>query len=342
MKKFATLAGLAVISASAAAQSTVTLYGLLDVGVRDVKNGDLSVKSLSSNGNNTSRLGVKGTEELGDGLKAGFQLETGFTPDTGVQSDATRLWNRRATVSLFQKLGEVRLGRDYTVTYLGYYAYDVWSDIGLSGVAKFDSSLGTTRDTGVRADNQIVYFTPEGLGGFYGQAGVAAGEGISGRKYSAGRAGYAAGRVDVSVTVGQTTVTPVAGDDKFKTIETGASYDFGPVKVSGYYQQLKFAALKATNIYIGAQVPVGRGLVRASYVNSNLSGKSAAGINTDPNDARQVALGYLHNLSKRTAIYTNVVQVTNKGASAIAVDKNPTPLAGKNSAGVEVGVRHSF
>ena len=342
MKGFAILAGLTAISATAAAQSSVSLYGVLDAGARYVKNGDVSAKSLSSNGNNTSRIGLKGFEDLGDGLRAGFQLESGLTPDTGAQSDATRFWNRRSTVSLLGSFGELRLGRDYTVTYLGYEDYDVWSDIGLSSVAKFDSSLGTARDTAVRADNQIAYFTPSGLGGFYGRAAVAAGEGTAGKKYVAGRAGYAASPVDVSISYGQTTVAPVAGDDKFKTFDVGASYDFGLAKLSSYYTRSKFVNLKVANYYIGAQVPAGRGLVRASYVNSNLSGVTPAGVNTDPNDANQVALGYLYNLSNRTALYSNVVRLTNKGASALALDKNPTLLAGQRSTGFELGMRHSF
>jgi predicted porin len=313
----------------------------VDLGLRTVKNGDAVVKSLSSNGNNTSRFGVKGVEDLGNGLTAGFQLESGLSPDTGSQSDAGRFWNRRSTVSLLGAFGELRLGRDYAVTYLGYEDYDVWSDIGISSVGKFDSSLGTARDTAVRADNQIVYFTP-GLGGLYGRLALAPGEGVVGKKYFAGRAGYAASPVDLSVSYGQTTVAPVAGDDKFKTLNVGASYDFGPAKLSGYLTQSKAAGLKVANYYLGGQVPLGRGLVRVSYLNSNLSGTTAAGVNTDANDAHQFAVGYLYNLSKRTAMYSNVARVTNKGASAIAVDKSPTLVAGKDSTGLDLGLRHSF
>jgi len=341
MKRLALLAGLAIVATTASAQSSLTLYGLLDLGVRYVKNGDATVKSLSSNGNNTSRLGVKGFEDLGGGLRAGFQLESGLTPDTGAQSDATRFWNRRSTLSLLGPFGELRLGRDYTVTYLGYEDYDVWSDIGLSSVGKFDSSLGTARDTAVRADNQIVYFTPA-LGGFYGRVGVAAGEGVPGKKHAAARAGYAAGPLDVSLTYGTTNVAPESGGDVFKTFDTGASYDFGPAKLSGYVTRSRFAGRKVGNYYVGAQVPLGRGFVRASYLRSNLSGRTAAGASIDADDASQLALGYLINLSARTAIYTNVARVNNKGASAIAVDKNPTPIAGKDSLGVELGMRHSF
>ena len=341
MKRFATLAGLATLSAAAAAQSTVTLYGLLDMGVRHVRNGDASVTSLSSNGNNTSRFGVRGMEDLGDGLRVGFQLESGLTPDTGATSEATRFWNRRSTVSLIGPFGEVRLGRDYTVTYLGFEDYDVWSDIGLSSVAKFDSSLGSGRDTGVRSDNQIVYFTPA-LSGFYGRLGFAPGEGVAGKKSIAGRAGFAAGPIDASLSYGRTTVAPVAGDDTFNTFNLGASYDFGPVKVSGYTTRSSFADLRIVNYYVGAQVPVGRGSVRASYLRSNPSGTTAAGIRTDADDAHQFALGYLYDLSRRTALYANVARVSNSGASAIAVDRNPVLAAGADSTGFEVGMRHSF
>ena len=77
MKSVSILAGLACISTAAAAQSSVSLYGIVDVGIRHVQNGDASATTVSSNGNNTSRLGFKGVEELGGGLKAEFQLETG-------------------------------------------------------------------------------------------------------------------------------------------------------------------------------------------------------------------------------------------------------------------------
>jgi predicted porin len=341
MKRLAILAGLACVSAAASAQSSVSLYGLLDMSVRTVKNGDARVNSLSSNGNNTSRIGFKGVEDLGDGLKAGFQLEAGLSPDTGTQSDPNRFWNRRSTVSLIGNLGELRIGRDYSVTYLGFIDYDVWSDIGLTSVAKFDSSLGTARDTGIRADNQVVYFTPSNLGGFYGRVGIAPSEGVAGKKYAAARGGYASGPLDVSATVGQVTVAPVAGQDKFKTMEVGASYDFGAVKVSSFYVRSKWLDQRVANTYIGLAVPMGRGLIRASYLNSNLSGL-AKGVSTNANDAHQFALGYLYNLSKRTAVYTNVARVVNKGASAIAVDKNPPLLGGQNSSGYEVGIRHSF
>ena len=342
MKKFALLAVLAGISASAAAQSSVTLFGILDVNARYVKNGDLKVKSLSTDGVNSSRLGVRGVEDLGDGLKAGFWLESAVNPDTGT-SNSTRFWHRRSTVSLLGRFGEVRLGRDLTPTFTGYADYDVFGTNGVADASKFASSLGTDRDTGVRADNMVSYFTPDNLGGFYGRASVAAGEGTAGKKYVAGRAGYAAGPLDVSLAYGQTTVTPVSnGDDKFKTLDVGASYDFGVVKATGYYAQSKTGALKIASYNIGAAVPIGLGSLRVSYVHANASGTTDAGVNTNPNDANQFAIGYLYNLSKRTALYGTAATVKNKGSAAFAVASNPTLVAGQKSTGLEAGLRHSF
>ena len=342
MKKFATLAVLAAISGGAYAQSQVTLFGVLDEAARYVKNGDLKQKSLVSGGINTSRLGVRGTEDLGDGLKAGFWLETGLNADSGTQSDGTRFWNRRSTVSLLGNFGEVRLGRDFTPTYTGYSDYDPFGDNGVAASGKFDSSLGTARDTGTRADNQIAYFTPGNLGGFYGRASVASGEGTAGKKYVGGRAGYAAGPLDVSASYGQTTVAPVNGDDKFKTADFGASYDFGVVKAMGYYTQSKFVNLKIATYSLGAVVPFGVSQVKVAYTHANASGTNAANVNVDANDANQFAVGYIYNLSKRTAVYGTAAYVKNKGNATFAVASAPALVAGGKSTGAEVGLRHSF
>jgi predicted porin len=343
MKKFATLAVLAAASAGAYAQSSVTLFGIVDEAARYVKNGDLKMKSLASGGINTSRLGVRGVEDLGDGLKAGFWLETGLNADSGTQSDTTRFWNRRATVSLLGNFGEVRLGRDFTPTYLGYSDYDPFGDNGVAASGKFDSSLGTARDTGTRADNQITYLTPGNLGGFYGRASVAAGEGTAGKRYVGGRAGWAAGPIDVSASYGQTTVVPIAsGEDKFKVFDLGGSYDFGVVKATAYFTQNKFADQKLQVYSIGAIVPIGVGQVKAAYTHANASGTTPAGVNVDGNDADQIALGYIYNFSKRTAVYTTAAYVKNKGSAAFAVASSPVLVPGEKSTGVELGLRHAF
>lgn len=343
MKKIAALAALAAVSAAASAQSNVTLFGIVDVGARYVKNGDTHVSSLSSNGINTSRLGVRGVEDLGDGLKAGFWLETGLNPDSGTTSDSSRFWNRRSTVSLSGKFGEVRLGRDFTPSYTGYSDYDPFGDNGVGAAGKFAPKFGTAVDTLTRADNEATYFLPGGLNGVYGQVSVAAGEGAVGKKYAGGRVGYAAGPLDVSASFGQTDVAPiVGGEDKFKQFNAGASYDFGIVKLQGYVTEYKFADQKETVAAIGVQAPLGQGTIKALYTNVNAKGRTPAGVSIDSNDASQIAVGYVYDLSKRTGLYGTYARVNNKGNAAFVVDANPAIVAGKDSQGFEVGIRHRF
>lgn len=347
MKKIAALALLAGVSAVAQAQSTVMLFGVVDAAVRRVKNGDDSVTSLASNGAQTSRLGFRGIEDLGGGLKAGFWLETGLNPDTGTTSDSSRFWNRRSTVSLSGAFGEVRLGRDLAPTFTGYADYDAFGTNGVADASKFVTKLGTNADTTVRADNMVSYFLPSGINGLYGQLSVAAGEGTAGKKYYGGRIGFAGGPLDVSASYGQTTVTPLAGtsEDKYTLGSLAASYDFGVAKLTGYVSRTKYDDVKVTIANIGAWVPMGPGALRVSYVNANASGLTSAGVAIDDNDANQFAIGYVYDLSKRTELYTTAARVNNKKAAAYVVDGNPalpSPNAGKDSTGFEFGIRHRF
>lgn len=326
-------------------QSTVTLFGIVDAGVREVKNGNYEEKFLSSNGLTTTRLGFSGTTDLGNGNSAGFWLEAGFNPANGTQSDTTRFFNRRSTVSLIsQSLGEVRLGRDYSPTYRGYVDYDEFFDNGVAASSKFDSSLGTARLTGTRADNEISYFTPTNLGGFFGRVSVAAPQGVVGAKYAGGLAGFAQGAFKASVAYGQTTVAKAAGEELFKTWDAGASYDFKVVQVQGYYTDSKYGSLERRNASIGASSPVGPVIIRAQYTHSTASGTTAAHVNTNANTANQYALGVIYSASKSTTLYATAAAVRNKGAANFAVAATAvTPAGGGwDSSGYEAGVRYSF
>lgn len=120
-KNILAAAVLSVISGAAAAQSNVTIYGLIDTGVEYLTNAGAnkgSVLRLSSGAMNTSRIGFRGTEDLGGGLKAVFQLENGFKLDTGAFDDSTgALFNRQSTVGLEGAFGRVVAGRSFTTTY---------------------------------------------------------------------------------------------------------------------------------------------------------------------------------------------------------------------------------
>ncbi len=322
----------------AQAQSSVTLFGIADASLRYTKNGDDSVKSLASGGLNASRLGYRGVEDLGDGFKAGFWLEGGFNINDGSTADAARLFNRRSTVSLLGHLGELRIGRDNSVLYDEYRNYDPFGSSGVASADKFQAKLGTTVNILSRADNQVRYFTPSGLGGFYGEAAVAAGEGVSGSKYFGGRGGYAQGPFDFSVAYGQATVTPnAAGDDQYKLFEVAGSYKIGAAKLLGYCTDAKYSALKFVACGVGALVPIGRGTIRVGYINGNASGGT-----TDADDTQQFAFGYVYDMSKRTALYATAAWVQNKGSAAFVVSTPPAAVAGRDSTGYELGLRHSF
>ena len=129
-KSLLALAALTAFTGLASAQSSVTLFGIVDLAARNTKNGSQSIKSLTSGGNGTSRLGVRGVEDLGGGLRAAFWIEGDLVPDTGNASGMT--WTRRSTVGLLGGFGEVRLGRDYTPTFFNHVAFDPFGFIGVS------------------------------------------------------------------------------------------------------------------------------------------------------------------------------------------------------------------
>lgn len=422
---------------SASAQSSVTLFGVVDMSVSRFNvtsawynstgnpsllpaNGQTSVRTsqtaLAPSGNYISRLGFRGTEDLGGGMAASFWLEGQINPDDG--SRALSNFNRRSTVSLTGSFGEVRLGRDYTASFWNDTVFDVFSGAG-SGtnlITSISTNLATQRgastaanpgsiglggsDTYVRASNMIGYFLPAGLGGIYGQVqyslpenvksdGVATGAGNKGRYFGA-RLGYASGPLDVAVAHGQNTVADVTAvnaagvptggrtDNKLKTINIGASWDFGIVKVFGELSRvddvLKTRQMLNAGVFplswtekdtykgtmLGVQVPIGAGLVRAAYetvkYKNGLSPWAAATTGTDASTSK-LSVGYVHNLSKRTALYGTATRIRIKNgqnnptimgavaggaATYLSTGNGLSGYAPRSATGLDVGIRHAF
>jgi len=336
-KSLIALAVLGSLVGTASAQSSVTLFGLVDVGVRQVKGAAGTVNTLSSDGRSSSRLGVRGVEDLGGGLKASFWLEGALSPDAG-SVDASRFWGRRATVSLSGAFGEVRLGRHKIAARLTIDDFDPYSTTGTGAVTAIFSGLGSKAGVPNRADNQVGYVLPGGLGGVYGGADVAAGEGAAtdGNKTMSGRLGYKAGPVHVAAAYS------VGGVDsnKYKLGVVAGSYDFGLAKASVMLGQNKFASLKQSWWQVGAVVPVGSGELLFSYANANAN--NAAELGKVAGDAKLFALGYNHILSKRTTIYATLSQIKNEGVAKFVVAGGNAVNAGGTSRGADVGIRHSF
>jgi predicted porin len=419
-KSLVALAALAVAGV-ASAQSSVTLFGVVDASISGYSNtarderatvfpnafgiptylNQGSVKTsrtaLANSGYNSSRLGFRGTEDLGGGLAASFWLEAPITNDDGQEGIAT--FARRSTVSLSGGFGEIRLGRDYTATFWNDTVFDPFGTNGVGTNLIFASSAqlgnfgtqaastGAASNVGnsnyVRASNMVGYFLPPNLGGFYGQAQYGFAEktkydnGIftpdvansqrQGR-FVGGRFGYANGPLDVALGASSSTV----GDNyyagtttKTDTVNLGASYDFGPVKLFGELSKVKnkvdyevtpFAGgrpdVDVTGYLLGATVPVGAGLIRASWshvkYDFNTVNTNPFAANTPDPKANKLALGYVHNLSKRTALYATIARVSNKNGAALTVggpafyNNAAGAFTAKSSTGYDFGIRHAF
>lgn len=342
-KALIALAVLGLTAGAAVAQSSVTLFGVLDASARYVKYSGKTVKLLGTDGLSSSRLGVRGVEDLGGGLKAGFWLESAVNPDTGTV-DSTRFWGRRATVSLMGDFGEVRLGRAKTSARLHIDDFDPTSTTGLGNVAAVYSTLGSAADTLNRSDNMVSYFLPSNLGGIYGSVDVAAGENVVGRKMQSARIGYKQGPINVAGALASTTGT---GNNKYKLTTIGGAYDFGVVRPSVNYAQTEFLNREQKIWTFALTAPLGQGQLWVSYTDAKANGgaeTSAAGF-ARIGDANLLAAGYIHNLSKRTALYTTVARLENKGAGAFTLNSLALPggvSPGGSQGGVDVGIRHSF
>jgi len=344
-KSLLALAVLGVFAGEALAQSSsVTLFGIIDVNGQSVKNNGVSTsttqKRVSQDGINSSRLGFRGVEDLGGGMSAGFWLEGAINPDTGTPGG--QQWRRRSTASLMAGWGELRLGRDYTPTFWNTTVFDpfgtngvgAFTNVSLGNATVSQALLGTGAGTYVRADNTVGYFLPGNLGGLYGQAQISAGEGVDANKQSSARIGYAAGPINVAAAFGTTKTQP----NNYKHSNFAASYNLGVADLKFIYDLGKAGARKQATYLIGAVVPMGQGELHVAYDSANQSGAG-----TDANDAKQFAIGYVYNLSKRTAMYGTYSQIDNKGTQNMTVTGFTTGIAGgKKSTGYEVGLRHAF
>jgi predicted porin len=334
-KSLLALAALSAFAGVASAQSSVTLFGIVDVNARNVDNKAGDISSLSTDGINSSRLGFRGVEDLGGGLRASFWIEGALQPDTGNAGGQT--WQRRSTVSLLGGFGEVRLGRDYTPTFWNHTVFDVFGTNGVGSALNIWTKATPIATTTVRANNTIGYFLPS-MGGFYGQVQVAAGEGTPGNKYAGGRLGYGAGPFNIAASYGQTEQDGPMIDDE-KEWNVGGSFAFSFLTVMGQYSQSEYASNENKSWSVGLSVPFGASTLKASY------GETEFATAASSPKAKQIAVGYQYDLSKRTALYANASQVENDtGLVRTVVGTGGAPVSGTGfkSTGYEIGLRHSF
>ncbi len=325
--KYSVLALAALVGSSAAlAQSSVTLYGRVNTTVERQDVGGLKTTVVN---NNNSRFGFKGVEDLGGGLKAGFQLESGFQSDTGTGSGA--LFGRQSEVNLSGGFGTVRLGNFFPASYFASADY----------VSLHNHDTGSSSDAlyydpvwfgGPGTGNTIAYRTPS-IGGFTAEGAVVLHEqapntgGKNGYDFAAN---YAMGALELGA--GYSSI------NSNNQLSMRALYSFGQLTVGGYYQRNKDAnqllptgAGTRNNLRLAAAYSVG---ASEFHVNVGRAGEYENVVNSD---ATQYTLGYNHNLSKRTKVYGYYTRVDNKSNATYL-----SGVAGADFSSVAVGIRHNF
>ncbi len=348
-KSLIALAALAAVGA-ASAQSSVTLFGGLDTGISRYSLGSVSKTLMTTSGLYSSRLGFKGVEDLGGGMSASFHLEGTLLNDTGTGNAAGGLvFNRRSTVSLAGNFGELRLGRDYTPTFWNYTVFDPFGTLGAGAGSNITLNASQLATTSARSNNSIGYLfnsaNPSGNTGFYGQAMYALSEQASTAvnkndgSYMGFRAGYAQGPLNVALAYGKE--KNLANSD-FTNTNVAGSYDLGVANLMAQFNRYNsgLAGTRQNSWLLGAQIPVGAGYIPVSY--SAVKRNDAAG-----SASNQFALGYVHNLSKRTALYATYSRLNNK-TGALATFSGGNGSSGGVAAatgagnGYDFGIKHTF
>lgn len=347
------------VAGAASAQTSVTLYGIVDVGL-SLGHGETANRTQLTSGNtNTSRIGFRGKEDLGGGMFAGFLLEAGVLADSGLgvatntnnqaSGAATApagaqglTFGRESYVDLGGSWGTLRLGRTSPAHYRNRIDLDPFTNI---GVGSSQATVGSIEVlTRTRVSNMVKYMTPEArLGGFFGMFDYYLGENLSnaanskdGSGYSS-RVGYRAGPWLASVSYGVIQYAPTATAGDVKVFNAGGSYAFPWGRImAGLYRDRVESAVTATGkgYILSFEAPAGPHSIRGSY----------SRYGTDRGDrpfTNKVALGYLHNLSKRTALYATYAHVSNKGGATTALN-GATGAANQGSSGIDLGLRTSF
>ena len=357
--KLSVAAVLACCAGGAWAQSSVSIYGIADAGyVHESGGKNGSVNKITSGTGSTSRIGFRGSEDLGDGMSVFFTLENGHRLDTGEVDASGTIFNRQAFVGLKTRAGALSLGRQYTAW---HQALTQVGDPFGTGYAGGSKNLFADYGSNVRTSNTVLYASPV-MRGFSGDLAYSFGEqpgsSKAGRQYGAS-VGYSAGPLnlrlvynnknsDVSAAPGVTPVKRGNGSNKL----LAANYDFKLFKAhlafsvdkgfnsaplgnnsNPYGGVAPTASTDGNSLLLGAVVRAGPGNVIVTFQRKD--DKTAF-----DQDARSYGVGYLYLLSKRTTLYTVYGVIDNKNGAGYTVANNSE--SGSGDRAFNLGVRHTF
>lgn len=351
--------GAALLAGQASAQTSVQVYGLIDAALARVTNADAAgnrvTKMPSATGTLPSRIGFRGSEDLGNGLQAFFVLESGFGPDTGMSGQGNRLFGRGANVGLKGAWGALTLGRQNNMTAYATLKSDILGPQ-LFSISAIDLYLPNAR-----SDNAIGYLgTASGwtVGATYSvgrdasSAGGAAATNCAGEVSGNARAcrqytallGYDNARFGVTAsydrlyghTGAANGLTSSGNHDTYTTVN--GYLMLGKTKIGGGVidRELNAAtgSMDSVLYYLGASQPSGAFVIDAQVAKRDTK-RSA-------NDVTLLVARLSYALSKRTLLYASVARLDNDGSSAVALDLGGTVGVGMAQNGVMTGIRHSF
>lgn len=348
MKKSLVALGIAgTLASSAYAETAVTIYGIVDMGlVSERGNVGGSLQKLSSGAQSGTRLGFKGTEDLGNNMKALFVLETAVNADSNGNNSLTGIFARQSFVGLQGDFGTVTLGRQYTPYFLTLNGADPFAS-GMAGAA-----INLMANSGIRMNNTVKYASPN-IAGFTGELAYGFGEIAPGQNDNSRQIGAAIGYAmnPVNVRLAYNIKRNDSDTASSKNLLLGATWDLQVAKAfvavaendGPDSSQLRatgtpfgiplVSSAKSRDYLIGATVPFGSHTFIASYIRKD----DRTGAN---NDASQVALGYTYALSKRTNLYAAWGSINNKRLASYTVGNNSEPGSGDKA--INLGVRHIF
>ena len=368
------------MATQAYAQSSVQLYGLIDLGVTHFTGiapanagaGSTATATTTALGSGVaagSRLGVKGTEDLGGGQSAFFDVETGFCAaglnqgaGVGAAANATDycggggFMQRQAFVGMSGDFGTIQGGRMYTLQFVNEVALVDPFGWGMTGAGANLSLL--TQEPGLARSNETVQYQAPTMGGFTGSASYSfapgAGGPVPGTTPSQSKVNrswdlnlqYHQGALTAGFNYGQSlnlVVNPATqvNDGALRIWQVFGIYDFQVAKLSGIYNEgkLDYSSGKIDSWILGLTVPAGPGSVLASY-EATKNTTVAAGPS-----ARQIAVGYDYPLSKQTDLYASYANISNSnGASFGGGDATDffSGVANQSASGLAFGIRHQF
>lgn len=360
---FAALAAIGNLPGAAMGQSTVTVFGIADAALTYGRGSVANKTQLTSGSLSGSRLGFRGTEDLGGGLKASFWLEGGVNIDTGggvntnsnnqasgVGGGGGLTFNRTSFVGLSGTWGEVRLGRDYTPTFNGQVYYDpafltgvMTSQTAIGSLTIFAPNAPGVAFAGARSSNSIGYFSPD-MAGFRLQLMWASGENLSNTGaakddggYVGGRLSYANGPLDLSLAAARMKLSTVKDVTE---LVLGAAYTIGSAKLFGIYlQDNSGSSLDVKAAMLGASYQVDLLQLKASASRSSARSATGAAAGT----TTKLAVGAVYSLSKRSSLYASLAAVRNRdGASAMPNFNIAANGPNGSSQGMDIGLRHIF